>query len=289
MEITAAAARFTRSLFLRPKACALRPSLRPVACGLWPLLALTLPAHAQTSAALQAILRQARSRMEQTDVRGSGRLVNVAPSGARTSNAITIESHWFPPGASESVGLRTLLTVAGTRYLLAMEPSGRTSIDVLLPHASAPSLVPHDRWGEGVAGTLFYPEDFFNGQFFFARQTQLLDQKYGARQCYILKSEPGPGQFSQYSSVTTWIDQKSGAPVYVEAAGRNGAPTKQFVFYDLEQNGGVWNARQIEVKRAGQPGSSLLLIDRGSPHAHLQRKDFSLTPSKPTRSVPTGP
>lgn len=285
MEIARRPAHLSAVRSLRPSvARALRPSM---ACVLWPfLLASTAPA--QTSAALETLLHQARARMQQTDVRGSGRLVSVAPSGTRTNNTITIESHWFPDG------LRTLLTVTPPsggpiRYLLTMESSGRTSIDLLAPHASAPTPVPHDRWGQGVAGTLFYPEDFFNGQFFWTHQTELPDQKYGARQCFVLKSEPGPGQFSQYSSVTTFIDQKSGAPVYIEAAGKSGAPAKQFVFYDLEQNGGVWNARQIEVKRAGQPGSSLLLIDRGSPHAHLTRKDFSLTPSKSQRSVPTAP
>ena len=235
---------------------------------------------------LQAILAQERARMQQTDVRGAGHLVEVAATGARTNNSIAIASHWFPDG------LRTLLTIDtpanGTlRYLLAMETSGRTSIEVLRKDESAPTRLAPEQWGQGVAGTLFYPEDFFNGQFFWTRQVLLPDQKYGARACYVLKSDPGPGQFSQYSSVTTFLDQKSLAPVYVQAAGRDGAPTKHFVFYDLEQNGGVWNARQVEVKRTGQPGSSLLLIDHGSPHAHLQHKDFSLTPSKPTRSKPS--
>ncbi|HEX4038562.1 MAG TPA: outer membrane lipoprotein-sorting protein [Acidobacteriaceae bacterium] len=246
---------------------------------------------AQSGKSLQAILSQERSRMEQTDVRGSGRLVAVAASGARTNNNITIESHWFPAGSGEAAGLRTLVVVdmpaKGTvRYLLAMEPSGRTSIEVLRRGESAPRRLAQEQWGEEVAGTLFYPEDFFDGQFFWTHQSLLPEQKYGARPCYVLKSEPGAGQFSQYSSVTTYLDQKSGAPVFVEAAGRNGAPTRQFVFFDLEQNGGVWNARQVEVKMSGRGGSSLLLIDHGSPHAHLQRKDFSLT-SKPTRSKPS--
>ncbi|MGA8108858.1 MAG: outer membrane lipoprotein-sorting protein [Acidobacteriaceae bacterium] len=250
------------------------------------MLVLAATASAQAGKSLQAILSQERSRMEQTDVRGSGHLVEVAATGARTNNSIAIASHWFPDG------LRTLLTLDipanGTlRYLLAMEPSGRTSIEILRKDESAPTRLAPEQWGQGVAGTLFYPEDFFNGQFFWTRQALLPGRNYGARPCYVLRSEPGPGQFSQYSSVTTYLDQKSLAPVYVEAAGRNGAPTKQFVFYDLEQNGGVWNARQVEVKQIGQPGSSLLLIDHGSPHAHLQHKDFSLTPSKPTRSKPS--
>jgi hypothetical protein len=77
--------------------------------------------------------------------------------------------------------------------------------------------------------------------------------------------------------VATWIDQKTGAPVYVEAAPKNGQPTKQFVFYDIEQLGGVWAPRQVEAKLKGQAGSSLLILEHGSAHAHLGRKDVSLT------------
>jgi hypothetical protein len=240
------------------------------------------------SRSLQSILTQERARIEQTDIRASGRLVEVAADGDRTNHTITLESHWFPDS-----GLRTLLTLdtpgqGTTRYLLSMESSGRTSIEVLRPGETAPTRLPVNEWSQGVAGTLFAPEDFFDGQFFWMRQTLLPNQNYGARACFVLKSEPGPGQLSQYARVTTFLDQKTLAPVYVEAAPRNGA-ARQFVFYDLEANGGVWNSRQVEAKRTGQPGSSLLLIEHGSPHAHLDRKDFSLTPSKPTRSKPTTP
>jgi hypothetical protein len=130
---------------------------------------------------------------------------------------------------------------------------------------------------------LFAPEDLANGQFFWTKQTMLPEQKYGARDCFVLKSEPGPGQPSQYAAVTTWIDQKTGAPVYVEATQKSGGPAKQFVFYALEQIGGLWLSRQIEAKISGKPGSSILLIDHGSPHAHLQRKDFNLLAPEPNQ------
>jgi hypothetical protein len=147
--------------------------------------------------------------------------------------------------------------------------------------------LPPDHWNEAVAGTAFYPEDFADGQFFWSKQTVLPPQKYGARDCFVLKSEPGPGQPSIYASVTTWIDQKTGAPVYVEAVPKNGDPQKQFVFYGIEQIGGAWLSRQVEAKIAGKPGSSMMLLEHGSPHAHLQRKDFNLTtPSQSTGSNP---
>jgi hypothetical protein len=43
----------------------------------------------------------------------------------------------------------------------------------------------------------------------------------------------------------------------------------------LRQNGGVWSASQVEAKMRGQAGSTLLIIDRGTPKANLALKDFA--------------
>ena len=244
--------------------------------------ALTLSCSAQSAAkpaaagSLKAVLANARARVEKSDVRATGRLTMVAANGARTNNSLALASHSFPDG------LRTLITVTTPdhkreRYLLTQNESGHTTIEALRPGDKTPVRLAPEHWGEGVAGTLFYPEDFADGQFFWAKQTVLAPAKYGARDCFVLKSEPGPGQPTMYSSVTTWMDEKTGAPVYVEAVPKNGGAAKQFVFYDLEQIGGLWLSRQVEAKLEGKPGSTILLIDHGSPHAHLTRKDFSLT------------
>jgi len=37
----------------------------------------------------------------------------------------------------------------------------------------------------------------------------------------------------------------------------------------------MWSASQIEEKSDGQPGSTLLIINRGSPKANLTLADFS--------------
>lgn len=225
---------------------------------------------------LKAVLATARARVEKSDVRASGRLVQIAGNGTRINNTLALQSHSFPDG------LRTMITVGSpdhtsVRYLLTQDETGHTTIEVLRKSDKAPIRLSPEQWGEGVAATFFYPEDFVDGQFFWAKQTVLPPQKYGARDCFVLRSEPGPGQPTQYASVTTWIDRKTGAPVYIEAAPKNGEPTKQFVFYDLEQLGGVWQPRQVEAKLSGKPGSSMLILEHGSAHAHLQRKDFSLT------------
>jgi hypothetical protein len=227
------------------------------------------------SGSLKAVLASARARVWKSDVRAAGRLTIVAGNGTRTNNSLALASHSFPDG------LRTMITVTTPdrkreRYLLTQNESGHTTIEALRTGEKTPERLSPEHWGEGVAGTLFYPEDFADGQFFWAKQTVLAPAKYGARECFVLKSEPGPGQPTSYSSVTTWMDQKTGAPVYVEAVPKNGGPAKQFVFYDLEQIGGLWLSRQVEAKLEGKPGSTILLIDHGSPHAHLTRKDFNL-------------
>lgn len=239
-------------------------------------LAQSVEGHPVPAGSLHAVLLNARARVEKSDVRATGRLTMVAANGTRVNNSLALASHSFPDE------LRTLITVTTPdhkreRYLLTQNENGHTSIDVLRPGDKSPTRLSPEHWGEGVAGTLFYPEDFADGQFFWTKQTVLPPAKYGARDCFVLKSEPGPGQPTIYASVTTWMDQKSGAPVYVEAQPRNGGPAKQFVFYDLEQIGGLWLSRQVEAKLAGKPGSTVLLIDHGSPHAHLTRRDFSLT------------
>ncbi len=50
---------------------------------------------------------------------------------------------------------------------------------------------------------------------------------------------------------------------------------KEFTYFGLRQNGGVWSASQVEVKIRGQAGSTLLIIDRGSTKANLGLGDFS--------------
>jgi hypothetical protein len=62
--------------------------------------------------------------------------------------------------------------------------------------------------------------------------------------------------------------------VYAEKTLRDGQ-VKEFTYFGLRQNGGVWSASQVEVKIRGRAGSTLLIVDRGTPKANLGLKDFS--------------
>jgi hypothetical protein len=54
---------------------------------------------------------------------------------------------------------------------------------------------------------------------------------------------------------------------------------KEFIYYGLRQVRGDWSASQVEAKLQDKPGSSMMVIEGGSPKANLGRKDFDLTPS----------
>jgi hypothetical protein len=76
--------------------------------------------------------------------------------------------------------------------------------------------------------------------------------------------------------VKTWLDKTIGFPVYVEKSLRTSGELKQFTYFGLRHDEGVWYASQIEVKSSGQAGSTLLIIDRGSAKANLSLKDFTI-------------
>ena len=70
--------------------------------------------------------------------------------------------------------------------------------------------------GRGRPGTDFTYEDLLENYTLWQRQTVLREERYGERTCVVLRSEPGPGDKSHYSSVTSWLDREIYYPVKVE-------------------------------------------------------------------------
>jgi Outer membrane lipoprotein-sorting protein len=237
-------------------------------------LFLAAPAHA---ADLHAILAIPRQRVETADFRVSGHLVRVAPDGTRTSDGISIRAHWFP-GVLRVVVEITSPAAAREHILLEMRPDGRNSILVARPGDRAPVSLPFDKWSEGPLGSAFSYEDFLDPQYFWPGQTLVEQTKYGARDCFIVKSVPGPEDRTHYGEVKSWLDTGIGFPVYVEKSVKGTGTVKEFTYLGLRRDGGVWSASQIEAKIRGSAGSTLLIIDRGSPKAHLTLRDFSPGP-----------
>jgi hypothetical protein len=227
---------------------------------------------------LETVLTGSRQRIEKLDYRLTGRLTRVEDNGKRTSYKFVAKAHWFPDG------LRLLCEISGpgpekTRLLLHMSVSGQVTIEAVLPGKNAASVLPFEHWNDPLVGTHFSYEDMVESQFFWKNQELLAPEKYGARDCFVLKSKSGSQDRTYYDSVTSWIDRSILFPVRAVKTLRGTGQQKEFLYYGLRQVGGVWSAAKVEAKLQGKPGSSILVIEGGSPKANLGRKDFDLSQS----------
>jgi hypothetical protein len=232
---------------------------------------LAIPAGA---ADVHTVLVVPRQRVESADFRATGRLVRVDANGTRTSYGISIKAHEFP-GV-----LRVLVEIgqparARTHILLEMRPNGHNAIHIAHLGDKVPSILPFDKWSDGLLGTGFSYEDFIEPQYFWPGQTVVSDTKYGARICDLLKSTPGAADQTHYAEIHSWLDHSIGFPVYVEKTLKGSKTVKEFTYFGLRHDGGVWSASQVEEKTRGQAGTTLLIIDRGSAKANLKLGDFS--------------
>jgi hypothetical protein len=224
---------------------------------------------------LETVLTGSRQRIEKLDYRVTGRLTRVEGDGKRTNYKFAAKAHWFPDG------LRVLCEISGpgsekTTVLLHMTVSGHLTIEALLPGEKSASVLPFERWNEPLVGTDFSYEDMVESQFFWKNQELLPLEKYGARDCFVLKSKSGTEDRSYYDSVTSSIDRSIFFPVHVVKTLRGSGLQKEFIYYGLRQVGGAWSASQVEAKLQGKLGSSMLVIEAGSPNAKLGRKDFEI-------------
>jgi len=235
------------------------------------------------TAQAQGTLSAERKRLQSADYRVNGHLVRVDAAGARTSYGVNIKAHWFPgvlrvamevmPGSAKTVPQPQ--KTAPSHILLEMRPGGESSIQIAHPGDASPVALPFDKWAEGPLGAGFSYEDFLEATYFWAVQTPQGDAKFGARDCELVKSTPGAADRTHYAEVKSWLDRGSGFPVHEEKTLKGSGTVKEFTSFGLRQTEGVWSATQVEVKIRGQSGSTLLIIERGTPKAHLNLKDFS--------------
>jgi Outer membrane lipoprotein-sorting protein len=244
-----------------------------IAC---PLLPAQAPApHAPDA---QSLIAMARERVQAVDLRATGHLVRVDASGSRTSYGITIKARWFPGVLRVVVEIAPPSSAkpdARAHILLEMRPNGQDSIQIAHPGDKALSPLPFEKWSDGPLGTGFSYEDFLEQQYFWPGQTPLEAVKYGARDCDVFTSTPGPADRTHYAGIKTWLDHSIAFPVYVEKTLRGSGEVKEFTYLGLRHDEGVWSASQVEEKTRGQAGSTLLIIDHGSAKAHLDLRDFS--------------
>jgi hypothetical protein len=238
------------------------------------------PSHATD---VKTLLAAPRQRIETADYRASGHLIRVDANGNRLSFPITIKAHWFPGvlrvllefgSVSKTSADSSVSGHAPTHILLEMRPSGRNVVQIAHPGDATAATLPSEKWNDGPLDAGFSYEDFLEAQYFWAGQTALDKARFGARDCDVVKSMPGAADKTHYAEVTTWLDHDIGFPLHVEKTLKGGT-VKEFTYFGLRQTGGVWSAHQVEAKIRGQAGSTLLIIDRGTPKSNLSLKDFS--------------
>jgi hypothetical protein len=247
-------------------------------------IAVLTPLLCAQTANLHDLLASMRKRVETADFRATGHLVWVEPSGARLSYPITIKAHWFPGVLREYVEVGVATKSPGnappggslaTHALLEMRPNGQSSISIAHPGDKSPTALPVEKWSEGPLGPEFSYEDLLEEQYFWPGQTSEGSAKFGARDCGLVKSTPGPADRTHYAQVRTWLDLSIGFPVYIEKTVKESGAVKEFTYYGIRHEQGVWSAHQVEVKVRGQSGSTLLILDRGSARANLTLADFN--------------
>jgi outer membrane lipoprotein-sorting protein len=234
---------------------------------------LSTPAIA-ASADATSVLAPQRQRIQTADYRVTARLVNTDAAGTRVSYSMTIKAHWFPEG------LRVLLDVTSPaasrqRVLLELTPSGGEEIFLARPGDTALKAVSPARWSEGFLGSNLSLEDFLEPEYFWPNQILQGPARRGARDCNLVQSTPTPSDSTRYAEVKTWLDKTIGFPVYAEKNLKTSGAVKEVTSIDLRHEGGVWSAGQVQIDVRNKPGSSLLIIDRGSAKANLTMKDFS--------------
>jgi hypothetical protein len=243
------------------------------------LLSLVYPSRSfAANSDLDTVLAGSRQRIEKLDYRVTGRLTRVEGDGKRTNYKFVAKAHWFPDG------LRLLCEISGpgsakTSLLLHMTVNGHVTIEAMLPGQKTASMLPFEHWNDSLVGTDFSYEDMVENQFFWKNQELLPPEKYGARDCFVLKSTSGSQDQTHYGSVTSWIDRSILFPVHEIKTLRGTGQQKEFIYYGLRQVSGAWSASQVEAKQQGKPGSSMMVIEGGSGKANLGLKDFHIGPS----------
>ena len=242
------------------------------------LIAALLPALWAQTANVNDLFATARKQIETSDFRVTGHLVAIDAAGARVSYPITIKTHWFSGVLREFIDLgQPPSTRADLRehILLEMVSGGDHTIQIAHPGETSAHIVPFEKWSAHPLGPGFNYEDFLEQQYFWPGQTSEGQAKFGARNCNVIKSTPGPADRTHYAQVRTWIDPSIGFPVYVEKTVKETGAVKEFTSYGVRQEEGHWFAHQIEVTTRGQQGSTLLIFDRGSVKAKLTVADFT--------------
>jgi hypothetical protein len=219
------------------------------------------------------VVARVRAMRDATDFTASGRLVRVEAGGQRKAYQISLKAKAFADATSIFCEV-TDPAPSRVRALLEIRTRGKSSIRVCRAGDAAPRELPFANWVDPLLDSNLSYEDLMESHFSWRGQKLLEPARYGARDCYVLKSEPGSTDRSHYASVTSWLDREIYYPVKAEKVLKSSGIVKEFLYYGLRKTKGLWSASQIEVRSKGKSYSTFLIITRGSGKARLTRADF---------------
>jgi hypothetical protein len=245
----------------------------PVKLAALSLLSSVLFSAQPRAMTIEEVLARLQSMRKAIDFRASGRLVTVSASGARKTSRVSLKGRSFD-GVVKLFYEVADPVPARVRLIVETFSTGKASIQLARAGDRRPKDLPFQGWGEPFLDSDLSYEDLLENHFLWRIQSLIREEKYGSRNCLVIRSEPGPADRSQYSAVTTWLDREIYCPVLVEKTIRTSGAVKEFTYYGLRQSKGLWSADQIEVRVKGEAASTLLIITRGSERANVNRSEF---------------
>jgi len=112
-------------------------------------------------------------------------------------------------------------------------------------------------------------------QFFWKNQETLAPEKYGARDCFVLKSKPGSQDRTHYDSATSWIDRSILFPLHVVKTLRGTGQQKEIHYYGLRKTAALGVRRKWRQSCKASPASRFLK-SKGAREGHIWAQDLIL-------------
>ena len=230
-------------------------------------------ARGQTPISAAALMEKIRAQRHAADFRAEGRLVRAAGHGPRKTYRFSWKAKGFQ-GTLKALFVVTDPSPDRLGILIDAPDLGRATIRIARPGDAGAMELATERWGEPLLDTALTCEDLADSHYGWSSHALVGEKPLGSRMCYVVRSQPTPGESSGYSSVTSWIGRDSVLPVYVEKILKRSGATKRFIYSGIHRSKDTWGARQVEIRLDGVAEPTYLVLTSGTGNANLTLDDF---------------
>jgi len=235
--------------------------------------ALSLIPASLSAATIYEVMEKIRSLRKGADFFAQGRLVCVNNPEQRITYRLSLKGKSFG-GTVKLLCEVTDPIPSRLKLLIESPPAGMPKIRLAGALDRKVKELTSESLGAAFLGSDLNFEDLLDAHFSWSSQTLLREEKYTGKDCYVIRSQPGPNTPSHYSAVTSWIDKKVYLPICVEKDVKASKSVKVFLYSGIRESEGVWGARQVEVRIKGERRVTLLIMTRGSGKANLTERNF---------------